>query len=302
MILPTLALLIVSLLWGTTFVAVKTGLDDVSPLLFVGIRFSIATLASVPLLRTASARRPALLAGLPLGAVLALSYATQTMGLSLTTPARSAFVTGLNVAIVPLWALAFLGVRARPLSLLGLAVAVPGLWILTSPGSGGWNAGDAWTLACAVFFALHVVMINRWGPRHDAGGLLVGQLAVTAVLCLAAAPLLEVPRLVPTGRLAIALLITAVLATTGTTWLQLRFQPRVDPTRAALVYATEPLFATGFSWLFTGEVLPPSGWLGGGLIVAGMVMSELGSRSPGDPAGATVVPVDRPARRREAPR
>jgi drug/metabolite transporter (DMT)-like permease len=286
--LPTLALLAVSALWGTTFVAVKSGLEDSSPLLFVGVRFAVATAAALPLLRRRANLGAAFRAGVPLGIVLALGYSAQTLGLAVTSPARSAFVTGLNVAIVPLWAALLLGKRARPLSFVGLAVAIPGLWLLTSPGGGSWNSGDTWTVGCAVCFALHVVLVNRLGPAHDATGLLVSQLLVTAVLCLGSAPLFEDVRVQWSGRLVLALGITAILATVGTTWLQLRFQPRVDPTRAALIYVTEPVFAATFSWLFTGETFAPIGWLGGGLILAGMVLSEIGSGGEGDPVGSPV--------------
>jgi drug/metabolite transporter (DMT)-like permease len=286
--LATLALLAVSALWGTTFVAVKSALSDCTPLLFVGVRFTVATIAALPLLRRPSDLRGAWRAGVPLGVALALGYSTQTLGLAVTTPARSAFVTGLNVAIVPLWAAVILGRKARPLSLLGLLVAVPGLWLLTSPAGSSWNSGDSWTAACALFFALHVVLVSRLGAAHDARVLLVSQLLVTATICLAAAPVLETPRATPSVRLALAIAVTAVLATVGTTWLQLRFQPRLDPTRAALVYVTEPVFAAVFAWLATGEALPPAGWAGGAVILAGMVLSELGSGGSGDPAGSPV--------------
>jgi drug/metabolite transporter (DMT)-like permease len=282
----SLALLAVSLLWGTTFVAVKSGLRDASPLLFVSVRFALATLGSTPLLRSRRGFSSVLRPALPLGAVLALGYATQTLGLATTTPARSAFVTGMNVALVPVWGLLLLGRRPRALSLLGLAATVPGLWLLTDPGGGGWNAGDGWTTACAVFFALHVVLLNRLAPGRPVGALLVAQLAVTTVLCAAAALLLEEPHFRPRPSLAGALLLTAILATTGTTWLQLRFQPRVDPTRAALIYATEPVFAAFFSWLVFRELLTGLAWAGGGLILSGMVLAELGSGGAGDPAGS----------------
>jgi drug/metabolite transporter (DMT)-like permease len=289
MSLAILALLLVSALWGTTFVAVKTGLRDASPLLFVGVRFTIAAIASLPLLRVRGpALRAAARAGLPLGVVLALGYSSQTLGLEVTSPSRSAFITGLNVALVPLWAVVLLRKRARPLSILGLLITLPGLWLFTSPEGGSWNVGDSWTVACAACFALHVILINKYGAALDRGGLLVSQLVVTAVLCLIAAPVLEEVRFVPSGRLAMALGLTAVLATVGTTWLQLRFQTRVDPTRAALIYVTEPLFATGFAWIFIGETLPPAAWTGGVLILAGMTLSEVGSGGQGEPVGSPV--------------
>jgi drug/metabolite transporter (DMT)-like permease len=130
-----------------------------------------------------------------------------------------------------------------------------------------------------------VVLLGRVGGRYDESGLLVSQLLVTAVLCLPASVLLETPRLVLTAPLVGALALTGILATAGTTWLQLRFQPRVGATRAALLYTTEPVFAALFSAWWIGERLPAAGWAGGALILVAMVLSELGSGQPADPAG-----------------
>jgi drug/metabolite transporter (DMT)-like permease len=285
---PSLALLLVSVLWGTTFVAVKTALDDASPLLFVAMRFALATAGSTLLLRRTSDFRGCIRPGVLLGVALALGYATQTIGLSLTTPSRSAFVTGINVAVVPLWALALFGRRPRALSLAGLAVSLPGLWLLTDPGASGWGAGDTWTLLCAIFFALHVALLGGLADGRSVAGLLVVQLAASSVLCVGASPLLEEPHFRLSAPLGGALLMTALFATTGTTWLQLRYQPRVEPTRAALIYATEPVFASIFSWLVFRETLGGLGWAGAALILLGMTMAEIGGRGEADPAGSPV--------------
>lgn len=283
----TAALLLVSLLWGTTFVAVKSALDDVTPLLFVGLRFTLAAAGSALLVRRPGDLRAALGAGIPLGAVLAAAYAAQTIGLTTTSPSRSAFITGVNVALVPLWGLAWLRILPRKGAVVGLAVVIPGLWLLTSAGRGDWSAGDTWTLACAVLFALHVVMLNRLAPGRPPGALLAVQLSVTAALALGAAPLLERPAVAVTPTFVTALALTGLLATTATTWLQIRYQPRVDPTRAALIYAAEPVFASLFSFLILREVLSGPAWIGAGLILAGIVMSELGTGgAAGDPAGS----------------
>ncbi|MCA9752958.1 MAG: DMT family transporter [Gemmatimonadetes bacterium] len=288
-----LALLGVAILWGTTFAAVKTGLADSSPLLFLGARFVIASVAALPFLRRGRGTRAALRAGLPLGIVYALGFAAQTIGLTTTSPSRSAFLTGLNVAIVPLWAALVLGRKPRPLSVLGLVVALPGMWLLTAPAAGGWTAGDSWTVACAVLFALHVVLVGRVGDRFHAGGLLVSQLVVTSGLALGGAPLLEEPHFRLSAPLVVALLVTALLGTVATTWLQLRFQPAIDPTRAGLIFATEPVFASFFAWLVFRETLPPTAWLGGAIILAGMALSEVGSAGAADPAGAPLAAAPR---------
>lgn len=285
---PSAALLLVSLLWGTTFVAVKSGLNDASPLLFVALRFALAAVVSLGLLRRRAGLVSSLRASVPLGVILTVAYSAQTIGLDTTTPARSAFITGANVAMVPLWAALILRKKTRTVSLLGLALTLPGLWLLASPGTEGWNPGDTWTVVCAVFFALHVVLINLWSPRHDSAALLAGQLTVTAVLAAVAAVTMETPRLTVTPSLLGALALTALVATVGTTWLQLRFQPRVEPTRAALIYATEPVFAALFSWWWFGELLPALAWAGGGLILTGALLAESGAQQKGT-GGETIV-------------
>ncbi len=294
-----LGLLLVSVIWGTTFVAVKTATQSVSPILFVGIRFALATLAAIPLVRWHDpGLKDALRAGIPLGIVLAGAYATQTFGLTITTPARSAFVTGLNVSLVPAWALLLTGHRIARLSLAGLILTLPGLWLLTSPGSGSWSPGDSWTVLCAILYALYLVIVERSARRHAAGALLFSQLATTAALALLASPLLEHPRLEPNATLGAALALTAFVATTGTTWLQLKCQPRVGPTRTALIFAGEPVFAAGFSYLWFGEHLGISGWSGGLLILAGMLVSELGAAGQG--RGVPVLPPTVPPEPRSA--
>lgn len=279
---PTLGLLLVSLLWGATFVAIKEGLSDASPLIFVGLRFLVATVVSLALFPRVHEVRRVISSGIALGVVLAGAYATQTLGLVSTTPSRSAFITGLNVSLVPLWAFSILGQRPGRGSLVGLTLAIPGLWILAAPESLAMGAGEAWTVTCAALFALHVVLLNRWAPKGNAAALLVVQLATTAILCLGFATLLESPRLNVTPRLAVAILGTAVFATAGALWLQLRYQPRVDAARAAMIYATEPAFAAIFAVIW-GESIRASGWLGGGLIAAGAFVSEWDARRR-DPA------------------
>jgi drug/metabolite transporter (DMT)-like permease len=273
----SLGLILVSLIWGTTFVAVKTALDDASPLVFLGLRFSIASVLALLFVRARPGLKRGLLWGIPLGAVLAGAYAAQTVGLVTTTPARSAFITGINVVLIPVWGWILLGKRPGRYPVFGLLLAVPGIWLLTDPGVGRWYAGDSWTLLCAVLFALHVVLITRMGTVHYIHAILASQLAVTAVLALGGAAVVGKPRLVLTPEIVGALALTGVLASFLTTLIQLRLQPRVSPARTAILFAAEPVFAAIFSWIIRGESLGPAGWVGGGLILCGAVTSEVGS-------------------------
>jgi len=255
-------------------VAVKLALDDAPPLLFLGLRFAIAASLSALCLRRRPKLRASLIRGAPLGLLLSLAYAAQTIGLVTTTPARSGFITGLNVILIPFWGAWILHQRPGLFPLLGLLLVIPGMWLLTSPGTGSWVIGDSFTLVCAFLFALHVVMLTRLGRKYDVIGLLFAQLSVTAVLALVASLVLEAPVLRWSGQLVIALALTGVLASFVTTFLQLRLQPMVSSARTALIFATEPLFAALASGLVIGERLGVKGWIGGGIILIGMIVSE----------------------------
>ena len=275
----SLLLLLNALLWGATFVAVKVAVAETSPLLFVAIRFGLATLVALPLFRRTPAFRRAFRIGIPIGLVFGVAYAAQTIGLTTTTPARSAFITALSVALVPFWGVAVLRVKPGRYQIAALLLTVPGLWLLTSPAGGGiaWNAGDSWTVVCAVLFALHIALIGRFAGHVDASGLLLGQFLATAALCGIASPIFEVPRIVWSTEVVTSLLLTALLATIVTTWIQIRVQPRVGSNRTAILFAMEPVFGALFSWLFTGELLPVLGWVGGALILGAVLLSELGA-------------------------
>ena len=293
--MPTLALLLVALIWGTTFVAVKTALAEIEPFHFLSLRFTIAALASLPLVRAEAGFRRALLLGVPLGLALAGGFGAQTLGLTTTTPARSGFITGLNVLMIPLWGAWILRRRPGWIPTGGLLVATAGMWCLAQPGAGGWAVGDSWTVLCAVFFGLHVVLLSKYGTISSSGAFLFSQLATTAVVGWIGHWVFEVSGAPSPAESSIghtanlwtsvavwrALLLTGVLASLVTTWLQMRYQPRTTPVRVAIIFATEPLFAALFSVLLWSERLGTIGWIGGGLILAGMAIAELDStRAP----------------------
>lgn len=276
---PTLALLLTSLIWGVTFVAVKSALGSVSPLFFVALRFTIGAVTALVLVRPSAGLRASLLAGIPLGLLLAAAYAAQTIGLVSTTPSRSAFLTALSIGLVPFCAAALGQGRVRLAGYLALALIVPGLWCVTRPagtslGLSGWNVGDSWTVVCAVLFAWHIVLLSRFAAKQDAGGLVFSQLATTAVLAYPVAIVSEDIALEWTPEVIAALVVTGIFASTVTTWLQTWAQPKVGSSRAALIFATEPVFAALFSALVLGERFGWMGLLGAALILGGVVLSE----------------------------
>lgn len=296
-----LALALVSFIWGATFVVVQAALVDASPLVFVLLRFALAAaLLFVIFRRRGSLREPGMArAGMVLGFFLAAGYAFQTIGLKYTTPAKSAFITALSVVMVPLVLVLVFRRRLRAVAVAGVGTATVGLYYLTVPaGEFTISRGDLITLFCALAFAGHIVAIGHYAPRHSVAGLAVWQVAAGLVWTAVALPLtaaagLEAPRLAWSPRLAGALLVTAVLATALAFSIQTWAQRFTSATHTALLFSLEPVFAALSSYLLLGELLSGRGWLGAGLILAGVLLAELPGAAPpvmpGAPSPANAV-------------
>lgn len=270
-------LLFITAIWGTTFVTVKDALEDADTLTFLALRFSLGALVAALLARGALRHRAAWRGGSILGVLLFGGYALQTWGLELTTPSRSAFITGLTVAFVPFAQLAVFRKRPPGAALLGVALAVPGLALLTGiePG-GGLPLGDALTLGCAIVYAFQIALTGKYAQQAPPTALVTVQLAVTAALAGALAPLGPL-RLHPTPAFWGAVVLTGVVASAFAISLQAWAQARTTPVRAALLFSLEPLFAAGWSAALGREVLSGRELAGGALLVAAVLVGELGT-------------------------
>lgn len=270
-------LLLAAFFWGLTFVSVKDAMYYSSPLAFLGIRFALAALVLLPF----SAKGLRRLGpsewrdGILLGIFLFGGYAFQTAGLVHTTATRSAFITGLTMIMVAPLSVLLLRKKSELLQIAGVFLAVVGLYIFICPKAGPINRGDLLTILCTFCFAMQIVLVQRATVRHQPLDMVMIQLLTTVLLSFLLSPLLEKPFFHWSSLLGLDLLFTSLLATVGCLMIQFTFQRWTSPTRAAIIYATEPLFAALFGFLFFGEHLGPAGWLGGGLILAGMVISEL---------------------------
>ena len=276
-------LLCATVLWGATFAVVKAGLEDISPLLLVAVRFSIASIlwmAVSPKSARVTDRRE-LLGSVRLGVFLFLGFATQTVGLRLTTAARSAFITGTLVIFTPLFQLLLERRALKSGNLVGIAVILAGLWLLTSPHAGGVNPGDLLTLLCAIFFGYYIVDLNRVAAPENLDRVIFYQMAVSALAGWITLPFLENASLHWTPAAYGAIGYTSVLATLLTTAVQTRFQRETSPTRAAVIFTLEPVWASIFSFFWLGEKLSPAGFWGASFIVLGVLLSELSDLLPG---------------------
>jgi drug/metabolite transporter (DMT)-like permease len=274
-----LALLVVTLIWGSTFTIVKMSLAQVSPLLFIALRFWVAT-AVILLLLPGAVRNisvQTLRRGLLLSVLLGGGFIFQTVGLRGTTPSRSAFITSLAVVLVPVLGLLVFRHRPKLQTLAGVALATAGIGLLTlTTIELKFRYGDLLTLLCAMVFALHMLFLGRYLPTSDYRQLIVLQLAGGALICTAAIPMLETPFLVWDVSFTFYLFITGVLATAFAYYSQTRAQQYTTPNRTALIFSLEPFSAALFAYLLLGDVLTPKEWLGGGLVMAGIITAEFG--------------------------
>lgn len=271
-----LLLIAATLIWGVTFVVIKDALAAATPLAFLAVRFAIATVVLTPFTPLAAPfTRQELGAGAILATVLGVGFATQAVGLVDTTPSRSAFIVGISSILAA--PIAFVTVRERPSrwAVLALLLAVVGMYLLTDPQGGGLNRGDLWTMVTSVVFGGQIVAVAEFSRRHDPMRLVWMQTAGTGVLAAVAALTLEHPHLGWSPRLVAQLGWASVCATALALLWQMKAQREMSSARAAIIFCLEAVFAATASWLWLGEHLSATQWLGGGLILAGMVTAEV---------------------------
>jgi drug/metabolite transporter (DMT)-like permease len=282
-----LLLVLATLVWGSTFLAIKLALADSSPLVFNAVRMTAAAamLGALFFRQLRSLPAGALRAGFEVGTLLWLGYEFQSAGLLYTSASKSAFVTGISVVLVPLLLAVFWRRHVHRFTLAGVAAACVGLYLLCVPGAGlalwsanlgGLNRGDLLTLGCAVSFAFEIIVLGRAAQHYDFVHLVPVEIAVCAGWMLVSIPIAEPHgflRLTPS--LMAALAYTALPGTVACFLIQAWAQRYTPPTHAALIFSLEPVFAALLSYLLIGERLGARGVLGAALILAGVLASEL---------------------------
>jgi drug/metabolite transporter (DMT)-like permease len=270
------ALIFIAIVWGCCFTLIKQTLTLVSPLVFLAIRFLLASVFVLPWLRGLSRRE--LVGGLILGALFWAGFVFQTIGLQYTTPSRSGFITGLSTPLVPIAYFVVYRRRVALTTMLAVIVTGIGMYLLTRPGgmSAGINLGDILTLGCAVLFAFQIVAVGHYAPIARPERLVAIELAMTGLLSALVAPVLESPRLALVPSVALAIAFLSVTATV-TFYLQLGAQKVVSPALTAIIFTLEALAAAVTSWIVLGETLTPGQWLGGALILGGAVLPFTGA-------------------------
>ena len=279
-------LVVATFIWGSTFVVVKEALTDATPIPFLAVRFTLASLLLLVVMGRGQVDRHAILPGIILGLFLFAGFMLQTWGLLSTTPSKSAFVTGFSVILVPIivW---LRGSRLRIPTAAGSLLGLIGLYYLVLPGNlGSVNRGDVFTLLAAVAFAFHIVLVGSYTRRFSFRQLVPTQILVVGLLSTLSLPFDPHLHLAWTPRLIFALVATAVLATCFAITAQNWAQQYTPPSHAAIIFTLEPLFAALTSWVVLAERLGGRFLVGAGLILAGMIVSELwGGSVPSPPSG-----------------
>ncbi len=276
-----LALLLLTLAWGSTFTLVKRVLEGTSPAVFLALRFGVATaaVAAVWLWRRDRPGRDLWRHAGLLGLVTFGGFAFQTLGLQHTTPARSGFITGLAVLLVPFLSRFLMGRRVPWASWTGVGLAVIGLLLLTRPFGQDLPAsvrlGDALTAACAVSYAFQILWTSEWSARHPLSLLALGQVGVVLLGALAMLPF-EARAAGGGARLWGTVLFTGLAMTAGAFVVMNWAQRHTTAVRAALIFSLEPVAAALFSWWAGAESLRAWDLGGGGLIVLGVLAGEVG--------------------------
>jgi drug/metabolite transporter (DMT)-like permease len=273
---PEWALIGVTMLWGATFLIVHHAVRESGPLFCVGLRFATAALLTLPLalpvLRGLTVRE--LIAGLVIGLGIFVGYSLQTWGLQTISSSTSAFITAAYVPLVPIMQWIILRRRPRLASWIGVALAFVGLMLIAAPKEGlAFGTGEVLTLVSTVAIALEIIFISLWAGRVNVARVTVVQLAVTALLAFAC--------MGPAGEAIPPFSWTVIVSACGlgamTALIQLVMnwaQRSVSPTRATLIYAGEPVWA-GIIGRMAGEMLPSTALIGGLLIVAAVIVSEI---------------------------
>ncbi|MBC2656867.1 DMT family transporter [Pseudomonas sp. MSSRFD41] len=270
-------LVLITMIWGGTFLLVQQAMGVSGPMFFVGLRFAAAA-AIVALFSWSRLRGLTLFelrAGSFIGVAIMLGYGLQTVGLQTIPSSQSAFITALYVPFVPLLQWLFMGKRPGLLPSLGIMLAFTGLMLLSGPNGASldFSPGEIATLISTVAIAAEIILISSFAGRVDVRRVTVVQLAVTSVLAFA--------MVLPTGEtlpeFSWLLLVIALGLGASSAAIQVAMnwaQQSVSPTRATLIYAGEPVWA-GIVGRIAGERLPALALLGGAMIVLAVIVSEL---------------------------
>jgi len=286
------ALLLITVIWGGTFAIVKNALSDISPSLFIGLRFSIASLILLPFVfsQLKKINKETWIAGSILAIFFFLGFQFQTIGLNYTTATKSGFITGTFVVIIPLLQTLIEKRKPRLHNIVGVILVFIGLIFLSSRGENivhffeefgsDLNIGDLLTFMCAIVFAFQIVYVDIFTKKYPYMPMVFIQLFLSAIGGMLATLLLpsfglEQTKFTLNFNIINAILYTAIFASIVAISIQLKYQKIVSPTKAGIIYSFEPIMAAFIAYLLLSERITNFGLIGGAFIFAGLIISEI---------------------------
>lgn len=273
-----LALLLTTVIWGSTFIIIRNTLEGVGPFTLLALRFLVGFAALFVLFygRMRNISFVDVRAGVLLGTLFFAGNALQTSGLQYTTASVSGFITALSVVMVP--PIAFLVLRQQPTrgAIIGVCLATVGLALLSLTDDLTLGYGDLLTLGCAVVFAMHIVFTARYAVRTEPTVMVAVQLGLSALASLVFAGATEAIAWPLSSDVLLVALYLGLLPTAFCFVIQVYGQRRTSAARTALIFTAEPVFAALFAFLVAGEMLGARGLVGCVFILAGVLVAELG--------------------------
>ena len=271
-------LILTTFFWGITFVVVKDAVNQVDVFVFLAQRFIAASFILLVLWPFLKRRIDwkTLLRGSVLGIMLFGGFALQTLALLYTSASNTAFLTGLNVIFVPLLYAVIFRKAIAAKSLAGAVLAFIGLYLLCATGtSWSYNRGDMLGFACSICIAIHIIYTGKYARECDVYWLTTIQLGVIGLMSLLIAYLTGHDALAWYPEIRNALIICVLFATIFAFLVQTVMQQFISPSSTALIFCLEPVFAAICAYFLIDENIGVNGFIGAGLILSGMIFSEI---------------------------
>ncbi len=273
-------LIFITMIWGSTFLVVKYVVRLSGPFTYLAFVYGVGALILALIFHRRLARitRAELRNGLIIGLFLFTGYALQTTGLQFTTVSKAGFITGLNVPLIPVFMFVLLRQKASRGAVVGILLSFAGLFLLSLNNqlTLSIGIGEVLIFGAAIAFALHVVNISRFSPGADATNLVIIQIGLSSLLSFIAIPIAHQALFVPSWSFWIIVVLMGMIDVAFTLLVMNRVQQFIGGTKAALIYALEPVWAALAGIVLAGDVLSVPAWIGCGCILIGMIVGRLG--------------------------
>ncbi|MBC5682656.1 DMT family transporter [Ruminococcus hominis] len=279
-------LILVTVIWGGGFVASDIALESMKPFQIMMVRFLLASVLMGVISRgqrkseeKLKDRAGAIKAGILMGVTLFMGFAFQIIGLQYTTPSKNAFLTALNVVIVPFIAFVILKKKIGAKGIIGAVMSVLGVALLSLNGNFTLSLGDGLTLFCAVGFAFQIFFTSEFVKKYPASVLNTIQMFTAFVLSAISLMIFGENDFQVTIQGWLSALYLGVVSTTICYLLQTACQKYIDETKAAIILSMESVFGTIFSILILHEVVTVRMVIGCAVILAAVIISNMSETS-----------------------